>query len=81
VAPALFAALSMAAKQILAGKDVAAALHDAHETLAAAGMAPDYVALVHAQSLEPLNVLQRPARIIAAARLGTVRLLDNVPAG
>ena len=42
-------------------------------------MVPDYVALVHAQSLEPLDALEHPARIIAAAKLGTVRLLDNVP--
>jgi hypothetical protein len=29
--------------------------------------------------LEPLTAMAQPARIIAAAKLGTVRLLDNVP--
>ncbi len=78
-APALFAALTKAATQIVAGQQVAATLHDARQTLTTAGMVPDYVALVHAKSLEPLEALEHPARIIAAAKLGTVRLLDNVP--
>ena len=41
-------------------------------------MQPDYLALVNAQSLQPLETLARPARLIAAARAGSVRLLDNI---
>jgi pantoate--beta-alanine ligase len=78
-APALYAALTDTAQKIVAGKEVAAALHQARQSLAQAGMAPDYVALVHAQTLEPLAGFIRPARLIAAAKLGAVRLLDNVP--
>ncbi|GLR68514.1 pantothenate synthetase [Acidocella aquatica] len=78
-APALYAALTKAAKHIAAGKEVAATLHNARHDLAVAGMVPDYVALVHAHSLEPLAALAQPARLIAAAKLGHVRLLDNVP--
>ncbi len=78
-APALYAALTKTAKHIVAGKEVAATLHNARHELAVAGMVPDYIALVHAHSLEPLAALAQPARLIAAARLGHVRLLDNVP--
>lgn len=78
-APGLFATLTQAAKHISAGQEVAATLHDAKRALARAGMVPDYMALVHARSLEPLTQFANPARIIAAAKLGTVRLLDNVP--
>jgi pantoate--beta-alanine ligase len=77
-APRLHAALAHAAQDILAGKEVAATLHHARHELAVAGMVPDYVALVHANTLEPISGLVRPARLIAAAKLGNVRLLDNV---
>jgi pantoate--beta-alanine ligase len=78
-APALFAALTAAAAHIAAGKNPAASLEAARGAITEAGMAPDYVALVEARSLEPQEVFTAPARIIAAARLGSVRLLDNVP--
>ncbi len=77
-APKLYAALKHAAQYLLAGKEPAATLHNARHELAAAGMVPDYVALVHAETLEPLATLQPPARLLAAARLGHVRLLDNL---
>jgi len=80
-APALYAALSEAAARIAAGGPVAEVLGNAKAQVMQAGMAPDYLALVHAHTLEPLEELGHPARIIAAARLGTVRLLDNVPVG
>jgi pantoate--beta-alanine ligase len=63
------------------GKEVAATLQKTRQELAQAGMVPDYVALVHAHTLEPIAGLIRPARLIAAAKLGTIRLLDNVPVG
>jgi pantoate--beta-alanine ligase len=40
----------------------------------------DYVQLRHAESLAPLAALDgRPARLLAAAHLGGVRLIDNIP--
>jgi pantoate--beta-alanine ligase len=54
-------------------------LAQAEAQLAAAGMQADYLALVDAHSLEPLQAPSKLARILAAARLGHVRLLDNVP--
>jgi pantoate--beta-alanine ligase len=81
VAPALYAALTRAAEAIAGGAAVAGTLEAAKNTVTAAGMQPDYLALVGAETLEPLEALRHPARLIAAARLGSIRLLDNVPVG
>jgi pantoate--beta-alanine ligase len=40
----------------------------------------DYLALVDAETLAPLAKLDRPGRVLAAAKLGAVRLIDNVAA-
>jgi len=47
-------------------------------SLAASGGQPEYVALVHAQSLEPLGDFSVPGRALVAARYGATRLIDNV---
>jgi pantoate--beta-alanine ligase len=77
-APAIYAALRQAAIAIDADVPVAAALKTANAAISAAGMQPDYLALVDATSLEPIEALARPARLIVAARAGAVRLLDNI---
>jgi len=38
----------------------------------------DYVAIRDAQTLDPARTLDRPARILAAAKLGKTRLIDNM---
>jgi pantoate--beta-alanine ligase len=38
----------------------------------------DYVALRDAETLAPLTALQRPARLLVAARIGKTRLIDNM---
>ena len=38
----------------------------------------DYLACVDATTLEPLDKLQKPARLLAAAWLGNTRLIDNI---
>jgi pantoate--beta-alanine ligase len=38
----------------------------------------DYLAIVDRETLEPLNVIDRPALIAIAARVGATRLIDNV---
>lgn len=78
-APLFYRALQQAVQDMLAGKAPSDALQKACETLLKAGMEPDYIALVHAETLEPINQLVAPARLIAAAKLGRVRLLDNLP--
>lgn len=78
-AVALPDALREAAAAIRAGRDVADALADAKAKLRAAGFDPiDYVELRDADSLVPVERLDRPARLLAAARIGKTRLIDNM---
>jgi pantoate--beta-alanine ligase len=42
------------------------------------GSPPEYVALVDAETLEPLSALDRPAVLAAAVKIGETRLIDNV---
>jgi len=79
VARALPRALGEAAASIERGGDIEAALAAAKTRLAEAGFDPiDYVALVDAATLEPLGTLAAPARLLAAAKLGRTRLIDNL---
>ena len=48
------------------------------EALAARGWLPDYVAVRNQSDLQPAGQLQRELVILAAARLGNTRLLDNI---
>jgi pantoate--beta-alanine ligase len=57
---------------------VDAALAEADAALRAAGFVPDYVALRDAETLLQMTVLDRPARILSAVRLGSTRLIDNL---
>lgn len=81
MAPQFHATLKQAANALQAGETPASTLTKAHQALIKAGIVPDYVALVHAETLELISQLAAPARLIAAARLGPVRLLDNLPVG
>ena len=72
-------ALNDAAGQIRSGAPVGKALDDAKERLTSAGFSRiDYVALVNALTLEPLDQAGGPMRLIAAAVIGTTRLIDNI---
>lgn len=78
-ARALPRALGEAAAAIERGGDVATVLATAVARLADAGFDPiDYVALVDATTLEPVEQLKAPARLLAAAKLGRTRLIDNL---
>ena len=55
------------------------ALAEGRALLAHHGFEVDYLALVDALTLEPLAAPRPPSRLIAAARLGGVRLIDNLP--
>ncbi len=79
-APALLRELLAARAQLGAGAAAGTALDDARAALGAAGFTVDYIALVDGPSLAPLDVPQPGARLIGAARLGGVRLLDNIAA-
>jgi pantoate--beta-alanine ligase len=73
-------ALGEAAQAIEGGADIADALARARARIAEAGFEPiDYVALRDAETLAPVERLDRPARLLAAARMGKTRLIDNLP--
>ena len=77
---ALPRALGHAARALEAGQDSAAVLAAVAPALLKAGFsAVDYVELVDAVTLEPVQTIVRPARLLAAARIGKARLIDNLP--
>lgn len=76
-AVALPRALGVVARAIGGGEDAEAALSVARASLTAAGFDIDYVTLVDAETLgEPAT--GRPRRLLAAARIGGTRLIDNI---
>jgi pantoate--beta-alanine ligase len=77
---ALPIALGQAAANIRAGDDVARTLAAATADILAAGFARvDYIALADAETLEELQHFDgRPARLLAAAKMGKTRLIDNL---
>ncbi len=77
-AVALPRALGVAARAIGRGNDADTALAEARATLITAGFEVDYVALADAETLAANPVADRPQRLLAAARMGTTRLIDNV---
>ncbi|MEG3087451.1 pantoate--beta-alanine ligase [Sphingomonas sp. PB4P5] len=79
-AVALPRALGVAARAIHKGDDVDSALAAARESLLAAGFTIDYVELVDAETLAAPDAT-RPRRLVAAARLGLTRLIDNLAVG
>jgi pantoate--beta-alanine ligase len=72
-------ALKDAATDIRSGTPVSEALARAVERLKSAGFKIDYVALVNSLTLEPLERPEGSMRLIAAATIGTTRLIDNIP--
>lgn len=78
-AVALPRALARAAEAMRGGTPVATALAAAEAALTDAGFDRiDYVALCDSESLRPADSLDRPVRLLAAARIGTTRLIDNI---
>ena len=77
-APALNARLADAAWLIAHGGDVSATLTSCRAQLAKAGFEIEYLEMVDAQSLRSVDRLLGGNRLLAAARLGNVRLIDNV---
>ena len=72
-------ALQTARSAILRGIPVFQVLHDAHATLRDGGFSRiDYFSLVDAATLEPLEEPNGDMRLIAAAVIGTTRLIDNI---
>jgi pantoate--beta-alanine ligase len=75
-------ALNEAAEAISSGLLVSDALAAAKARLTRAGFSRiDYVALVNALTIEPLEQAGGPMRLIAAALIGRTRLIDNIAVG
>ena len=78
-APSLFAQLKEVADAIAGGAAVDFATKSAVDNLLRNGFGPvDYVAYVDGQTLEPIGEYRAGGRLIAAAFLGKVRLIDNI---
>jgi pantoate--beta-alanine ligase len=78
-AVALPNALQTARDAIRDGATVSTALRAAKQSLVDAGfLKVDYLALVDAATLEPLEAAQGEMRLIAAAMIGPTRLIDNI---
>ncbi|HUO23621.1 MAG TPA: pantoate--beta-alanine ligase [Caulobacteraceae bacterium] len=81
VAPALYRALTALAEALEAGQPIAESEAQATASVLAAGFhSVDYIEARHAETLERLGpgpVGHAPARLLAAARLGKTRLIDN----
>jgi pantoate--beta-alanine ligase len=77
-APVLSVTLSEAAAAISKGGAIESILKQSHECLTAAGFVVDYLELADAYTLTPLRDRSRAGRLLAAAKLGTTRLIDNV---
>ncbi|RKF20537.1 pantoate--beta-alanine ligase [Altericroceibacterium spongiae] len=78
---ALPRAIRRTADRIERGEDVSASLSELKRALLEAGFSSiDYASLADATTLEPLDTRpDRPARLLVAARIGTTRLIDNMP--
>jgi pantoate--beta-alanine ligase len=74
----LHAVLSAASRVLPARGPADGVLAGARDELTQAGFALDYLALVDGPTLAALPVARPGARLVAAARLGAVRLIDNV---
>ncbi|AWD21748.1 pantoate--beta-alanine ligase [Fuscovulum blasticum] len=79
-APVLYAAISAAAADIRAGHADRMAIREAAEAMRAAGFERvEYIELRDAATLMPSDDPTRPRRMLAAAWLDGVRLIDNIP--
>jgi pantoate--beta-alanine ligase len=79
-APLLYKVLTETARKFRKGIAAAGLPGLAREHLTDAGFVVDYLALVDGPTLAQIQVPGPEARLVVAARLGSVRLLDNIAA-
>ncbi|SDS91768.1 pantoate--beta-alanine ligase [Halopseudomonas sabulinigri] len=78
-APQLYQTLQQIAAKLQAGRrDFSAVIEEARVQLLAAGLQPDYLDLRDAHNLQPADVQTKDVVALAAAFLGTTRLIDNL---
>jgi pantoate--beta-alanine ligase len=78
-APALHRSMKDVVRRLRQGEDFATTLVAGAKLIGDAGFKLDYLEVRHAETLAPLTqVGSAPARLLAAATLGTTRLIDNM---
>lgn len=78
-APALFAAMLGAARQFRDGRSLSDALQTARSAVLGEGFdSVEYIEIVDADTLGPVTDMARPLRMLAAAWVDDVRLIDNI---
>jgi pantoate--beta-alanine ligase len=78
-APALHQIMQAAAAEIRDGAPVGETLMNAQAAILEAGFgAVEYLELRSVEGLRPITSLSEPARMLVAAQLGDVRLIDNI---
>jgi len=79
IAPVIYRTLKECAAKIAAGAPIAAVLDYGKTAMARTGLQVDYLEARNADTLAPLGaVVGEPIRLLAAARIGTTRLIDNI---
>jgi pantoate--beta-alanine ligase len=80
IAPALNRALREAGERAHAGVSIPKVEAEGAAALLNAGFdRVDYFAIRDAETLHPLRSVDGPSRVLAAARIGSTRLIDNMP--
>lgn len=79
IAPKLHETMVATARAITSGGAIQDHLARGVATLNAAGFNVDYLELRDADTLDELERYEAPARLLAAAKLGNTRLIDNIP--
>jgi pantoate--beta-alanine ligase len=78
-APALYRVLKASATRIAAREPIARVMSEGWIAIEEAGFAVDYFEARHAETLARVEALSNgPIRLLAAARLGKTRLIDNI---
>lgn len=78
-APALHRSMKDVVRRLRQGEDFGATLAAGAKLIAGAGFKLDYLEARHAETLAPLTQIgDAPARLLAAATIGTTRLIDNM---
>jgi len=79
-APLLHRVLQDCAEKIRQGEPVSRVMADGGQFLTSEGFVLDYLEARNTDTLEPVaSAKQGPLRLLVAARLGTTRLIDNIP--
>jgi pantoate--beta-alanine ligase len=79
IAPMIYRELVRCREALVAGSDAAKELERSRQALKNAGFSVDYFELVELPEMNPVPACAAHCAIIVTARLGTTRLLDNIP--